>query len=88
MTNSVRKTNANLTGLSSGETLLQDSNHLIMYFVFVVKVDFLCVRSPHMVPEKTVPENCCTKAELAAFELQEQPLFDPCKSFEGFVELN
>ena len=36
----------------------------------------------------TCPENCCTKAELATLELQEQPLFNPSESFEGFDQLN
>ena len=35
-----------------------------------------------MVPGTTFPENCCTKAELATLELQEQPLFDPYKYFD------
>ena len=66
----------------------KDSNHLIMYLVFVVEVDFLCVRSSHMVPKRTFPQNCCAKAELATLELQKQSLFGPCKSFEKFGGLN
>ena len=54
----------------------------------VVDVDSRCVRSPHMVPGIQVPENCCTKAEVTALELQKQPVFDPCKSFKGLLQLN
>ena len=55
--------------------------------VFVVEVNFPCVWSPHMTPVTTFFENFCTKAELATLELQGEPLFDPCKSFEGFGQL-
>ena len=56
--------------------------------VYVVEVDFLCVGSPHMVPEKTFPEKYCTKTELATLELEERPLFVSCESLEGFSQLN
>ena len=55
---------------------------------FVVKVDFLCVRSPPMVPETTLPENCCNKADFAHLELQEKLMFDQCLSFKEFGQLN
>ena len=63
-------------------------SNLIMYLVFVVEVEFLCVGSPHMVLEKTFSENCCTKAEFASLKLQEQPLFDLSESFKELGELN
>ena len=53
-----------------------------------VKLDSLCVGSPHMVSGTTFPEECWIKAESATLELQEQPLFNPCETFEGFGQLN
>ena len=41
-----------------------------------------------MVTEIIFRENCRTKVDLTTLELQEQPLFDPCESFEGFGDLN
>ena len=54
----------------------------------VCVVEVICVGLPHMVHGITFPEKCCTKAELATLELQDQPLFDVCESFEGFGQLN
>ena len=56
--------------------------------VFFVDVGFLWVGLPHMVPGIIFLWNCCNKSELATQELHEQPLFNPCKFFEGFSQLN
>ena len=88
LTNDDRKTNAKWTGSSSGETLFQRFKPFNHVSCFLVEVDFLCVRSSHMVPKRTFPQNCCAKAELATLELQKQSLFGPCKSFEKFGGLN
>ena len=56
--------------------------------VCMVKVGFLYLESPHMVNKIIFRENCRTKVDLTTLELQEQPLSDPCESFEGFGDLN
>ena len=56
--------------------------------VFFVDVGFLCVGLPHMAPGIVFLWNCCNKSKLATLELHEQPLFNRCKSFEGFGQLN
>ena len=53
----------------------------------MIVVNFICVGSPHIIPGITFPKNCCTKAELAILELQDQPLFGACEYVEGFGQL-
>ena len=59
----------------------------VILLVCVIEVNFICVGSPHIIPGITFPKNCCTKAELAILELQDQPLFGACEYVEGFGQL-
>ena len=68
--------------------MLVSNTRVAVPLVFVLKLNFLFVRSPRVLPEIAFPENHCTKAEFANLKLQEKRLFDLCVSFKGFGSLN